>query len=45
VIGVVFGAAINDPETGFALTAKQVQDKLPDVSALTVPVSTDQCAT
>jgi S1-C subfamily serine protease len=44
VIGVVFGAAVDDSETGFALTAKQVEDKLPDVNSLTVPVSTDQCA-
>ncbi|HEX3783394.1 MAG TPA: MarP family serine protease [Pseudonocardiaceae bacterium] len=44
VIGVVFGAAVDDSETGFALTARQVEEKLPDVSSLTVPVSTDQCA-
>jgi len=44
VIGVVFGAAVNDAETGFALTARQVAEKLPDVNSLTVPVSTDQCA-
>jgi hypothetical protein len=44
VIGVVFGAAVDDAETGFALTAGQVEEKLPDVSTLTVPVTTDQCA-
>jgi S1-C subfamily serine protease len=44
VIGVVFGAAVDDPQTGFALTAKQVQEKLPDPASLYRTVSTDQCA-
>jgi S1-C subfamily serine protease len=44
-IGVVFGAAVDDSDTGFALTATQVEDKLPsNVSTLTQAVSTDQCA-
>jgi S1-C subfamily serine protease len=44
VIGVVFGAAVDDSQTGFALTAKQVEDKLPDPATLYRTVSTDQCA-
>lgn len=44
VLGVVFGAAVDDSDTGFALTAKQVEEKLPDVASLTQAVSTDQCA-
>jgi S1-C subfamily serine protease len=44
VIGVVFGAAVDDSQTGFALTAQQVQEKLPDLSSLYRTVSTDQCA-
>lgn len=44
VIGVVFGAAVNDSETGFALTASQVKSILPNVSTLYRSVSTDQCA-
>jgi S1-C subfamily serine protease len=45
VIGVVFGAAVNNSETGFALTAQQVKSVLPaDVSSLYQTVSTDQCA-
>jgi S1-C subfamily serine protease len=44
VIGVVFGAAVNDSQTGFALTAAQVKSVLPNVSSLYRTVSTDQCA-
>lgn len=45
VLGVVFGAAVDDPNTGFALTAKQVTSVLPaDPTALYRSVSTDQCA-
>ncbi|HEX3787576.1 MAG TPA: MarP family serine protease [Pseudonocardiaceae bacterium] len=44
VIGVVFGAAVNDSQTGFALTAGQVKSVLPDPSTLYRTVSTDQCA-
>jgi S1-C subfamily serine protease len=45
VLGVVFGAAVDDPNTGFALTARQVTSVLPDDPAgLYQSVSTDQCA-
>jgi uncharacterized membrane protein required for colicin V production len=45
VLGVVFGAAVDDPNTGFALTAQQVTSVLPaDPAALYRSVSTDQCA-
>lgn len=45
VLGVVFGAAVDDPNTGFALTAQQVTSVLPaDPTALYRSVSTDQCA-
>lgn len=45
VIGVVFGAAVEDSNTGFALTAQQVTSVIPaDPTALYRSVSTDQCA-
>jgi hypothetical protein len=45
VLGVVFGAAVDDPNTGFALTAQQVTSVLPaDPTSLYRSVSTDQCA-
>jgi uncharacterized membrane protein required for colicin V production len=45
VLGVVFGAAVDDPNTGFALTAQQVTSVLPaNPAALYRSVSTDQCA-
>lgn len=45
VLGVVFGASVEDPTTGFALTAHQVTSVLPpDPTALYRSVSTDQCA-
>jgi S1-C subfamily serine protease len=45
VIGVVFGAAVEDSNTGFALTAQQVTSVIPaDPTTLYRSVSTDQCA-
>ena len=45
VLGVVFGAAVDDPHTGFALTAQQVTSVLPgNPGGLYRSVSTDQCA-
>lgn len=44
VLGVVFGAAIDNPDVGFALTAAEVE---PDISAsrtATAAVSTGRCA-
>lgn len=42
VLGVVFGAAIDDNDTGFALTAKQIKDQIAK-SGLTEPVATGVC--
>ncbi len=44
VAGVVFGAAADDPETGFALTADEVADEVASAPKLTTPVSTGPCA-
>ncbi|MER7079066.1 Colicin V production protein [Saccharopolyspora kobensis] len=43
VVGVVFGAAVDDPETGFALTAAEVADEVAAAPRLTTPVSTGAC--
>jgi S1-C subfamily serine protease len=39
VLGVSFGEAVDDPDTGFALTAKEIAQQLADLSN-TVPVAT-----
>ena len=39
VLGVAFGAAIDDSDTGFVLTAKEIASQLADLSN-TVPVAT-----
>jgi S1-C subfamily serine protease len=44
VIGVVFGAAVDDPETGFALTTAQVSKVVQQARSLFRPVSTGSCA-
>lgn len=44
VLGVVFGAAVDDPETGFVLTAEQVAKDLANPTALTTSVATGRCA-
>ena len=44
VLGVVFGAALDDSETGFALTAAQVAPTLQRAPALTRTVDTGKCA-
>jgi S1-C subfamily serine protease len=43
VIGVVFGAAVDDPETGFVLTANEVVDEVNAAPNLARSVSTNQC--
>ncbi len=43
VVGVVFGAAVDDPNTGFVLTAAQVADEVAAASDLTEPVPTGRC--
>jgi S1-C subfamily serine protease len=44
VVGVVFGAAVDDDETGFVLTAKQVADEVEQAPRLTRRVATGACA-
>lgn len=44
VIGVVFGAAVEDPETGFTLTAEQVRAEVDLAPSQTTNVSTGSCA-
>jgi len=44
VLGVVFGAALDDSETGFVLTAAQVAPTLQRAPTLTRPVDTGRCA-
>jgi S1-C subfamily serine protease len=41
-LGVVFGAAVDDPDTGFVLTAREVAPQLAKVGN-TVPVATGHC--
>ncbi len=42
VLGVVFGAAVDDNDTGFVLTAKEVADQLAHIGD-TAPVATGEC--
>jgi S1-C subfamily serine protease len=42
VLGVVFGAAVDDNDTGFVLTAKEVARQLTQIGD-TAPVSTETC--
>ncbi len=44
VAGVVFAASVTDDETGYALTAAQVQDSAAEGQASTDEVSTGDCA-
>ena len=44
VVGVVFGAALDDSETGFVLTNAQVQPTLAKAPSLTRAVETGSCA-
>ena len=43
VLGVVFGASVDDSETGYALTADEVNSQIGDVEQLTHPVDTGEC--
>lgn len=43
VYGVVFAAAVDDPETGYALTAGEVHDDAVTGAQATTPVSTRSC--
>lgn len=44
VAGVVFGAALDDSETGFVLTVDQVRHAIEQATSLTRPVDTGSCA-
>jgi S1-C subfamily serine protease len=44
VIGVVFGAAVEDPDTGFTLTANQVRSEFQAAPAQSSAVGTGSCA-
>ena len=43
VLGVVFGASVDQTDTGYVLTAGEVQRQIGDVTALTAPVDTQEC--
>jgi len=44
VVGLVFGAAVEDPDTGFTLTADQVRAEADTARAQSAEVSTGSCA-
>lgn len=44
VLGVVFGAAVDDNDTGFVLTADEVADEVANAPGLDARVSTGPCA-
>ena len=44
VLGVVFGAAVDNSDTGFALTADEVRDEVEQAPGLSESVSTGRCA-
>ncbi|MFC7612509.1 hypothetical protein ACFQV2_01350 [Actinokineospora soli] len=41
---MIFGAAVDDSETGFALTAAEVREEVAAAPRLTEPVSTGRCS-
>ena len=43
VLGVVIGAAVDDSDTGYALTAGEVAERVGDVTDYTQPVDTQDC--
>ena len=43
VAGMIFGASLDTSETGYALTAHQVQQRVGDVRGLTSPADTQAC--
>lgn len=44
VLGMVFGAAVDDEETGFVLTADEIADEVAAAPTLTAEVDTGSCA-
>ncbi|MDT5019469.1 MAG: hypothetical protein QOD39_5629 [Mycobacterium sp.] len=45
ILGISFGAAVDDPETGFVLTANQVSGQMVGVHPDSPPVATGACVT
>lgn len=43
VLGVVFGAAVDNSDTGFVLTATEVRDEVAAAGSLSAPVPTGKC--
>ncbi|AJK67868.1 MarP family serine protease [Corynebacterium marinum] len=43
VLGVVFGASVDQTDTGYAVTAAEVQRQIGDVTSLVSPVDTQGC--
>lgn len=43
VLGVVFGASVDDAETGYALTADEVKSHIGDITQLRRPADTGSC--
>ena len=43
VLGVVFGASVDDSETGYALTADEVNKHIGDITQLSQPADTGNC--
>lgn len=43
VLGVVFGASVQDPDTGFTLTSKEVATEVAHASSYSHEVDTEQC--
>lgn len=43
VIGMVFGAAVDNSDTGYALTAEEVRQQVGEFGALRAPVETGAC--
>lgn len=43
VLGVVFGASVQEPDTGFTLTAQEVAPEVQSAPSMTSPVGTGSC--
>lgn len=43
VLGMIFGASVDDTETGYALTADEIKSQIGDLDALQRPVDTGEC--
>lgn len=43
VLGVVFGASVDNSDIGYVLTAEEVRNAIGDITSLTTPVDTQEC--